>query len=484
MKKRSLTINAILNLTKQAMTIVFPFITFPYVSRVLGSSEFGKYNFATSIVSYFSLLAVFGLTNFAVREGARIRENSKEFTNLASQLFSFNLLTTGLAYALLFLVTILSPKLNVYFTLIMVQSLCILLTTIGLDWVNTVYEDYLYITIRYLVIQILALIAIFTFVRSPDDTMKYCLIMVLGSYGGNLMNLIYIRKYVKVHITRDIPFEKFFIPMMILFINSLAVIVYVNSDITILGILKTDSDVGIYSFSSKIYNILKQLINASIVVAVPRLTTTLHRNLIQYKSYLQKILNSLILILFPISAGMLMLSKSIIIVVGGKEYIEGDLALKILSFSLIFALIASIYTNCMLIIGRQEKKTLIGTSISAILNVVGNFILIPVIGINGAALTTVLAEMMNLLIQRYFAKKTILNDRLLNKQSVIITFIGTGLVLLTCLIVNQFLVGDSVIISIIRVSLSILISMVLYLLVLLYFNNEFILKVVKRINRF
>lgn len=483
MKKRSLTINAILNLTRQAMTIVFPFITFPYVSRILGSSEFGKYNFATSIVSYFSLFAIFGLTNFAVREGARIRENSSDFTKLASQLFSFNLLTTSVAYALLLLITILSPKLNVYFTLIMVQSLSIILTTIGLDWVNTVYEDYLYITIRYLVIQILALIAIFTFVKSPDDTVKYCLIMVLGSYGGNLMNLVYIRKYVKVHFTYKIPFKKFFIPMLILFINSLAVIVYVNSDITILGILKTDSEVGIYSFSSKIYNILKQLINASVVVAVPRLTTTLGRDLVQYKQYLTKILNSLILILFPVAVGMLMLSRSIITIVGGQEYIEGDWSLKILSFSLIFALIASIYTNCMLIIGRQEKKTLVGTSFSAILNVVGNFLLIPFIGINGAALTTVLSELVNLVIQRYFAKKTILSDRLLDKKAVLTASSGVILVLVICFVVNQVLVGETVLMSISRVSLSITLSAILYLCVLIYFKNELILKFWKKVKK-
>ena len=50
MKEQSLTKNAILNIIRQAMTIVFPLVTFPYVSRVLGSAEFGKYNFAVSIV--------------------------------------------------------------------------------------------------------------------------------------------------------------------------------------------------------------------------------------------------------------------------------------------------------------------------------------------------------------------------------------------------------------------------------------------------
>ncbi|MGT2910908.1 flippase [Streptococcus cameli] len=472
MKKKSLKINALLNLTRQAMTIVFPFMTFPYVSRILGSEEFGKYNFSTSLVSYFALLAIFGVTNYAVREGARVREDKLAFTNLASQLFSFNVLTTGISYAFLFLILGLSKGLNTYIILVAVHSLSILLTTIGLDWVNTVYEDYLYITIRYILIQILALIAIFVFVKNPDDTIKYCIIMVLGSYGGNLVNLFYIRKYVKVRFTLAIPFKKFILPMAILFVNSLAVIIYVNSDITILGILKTDVDVGQYSFASKIYNILKMLINSAVVVAVPRLTTLLVQNKAKYKSHIQTILNSLVLVLIPIAVGMMILSESIILIVGGKEYLAGDMALKILSFSLIFALLASIYTNCMLIIGRQERKILIGTSISATINVVGNFILIPFIGIAGAAFTTVLSECINFLIQCYQAKKTILADKLLYHKTIISSVSGAVIVLLLCSIFNTFIPGQDAYHALIRVALSGISSLVFYLLFLIITKNE------------
>ncbi len=106
---------------------------------------------------------------------------------------------------------------------------------------------------------------------------------------------------------------------------------------------------------------------------------------------------------------MVMMSDSIILLIGGEEYLTGESSLRLLSISLIFALLSSVYVNGMLIISRQEKLTLLGTILSAVINVVGNFLLIPKIGMVAAAITTVLAEGINFIIQRYFSKKYVLN---------------------------------------------------------------------------
>ena len=99
--KNSLKINAILNAIRQSSALIFQLITFPYVSRVLGESEYGRYSFSASIISYFLLLSGYGISNLAVREGARIRDNHERMSKLASDLFSINLVTTLGAYVLL-----------------------------------------------------------------------------------------------------------------------------------------------------------------------------------------------------------------------------------------------------------------------------------------------------------------------------------------------------------------------------------------------
>lgn len=51
-KGKSLTLNAILNVIKTLMGVIFPLITFPYASRILLPVGLGKVNFATSIITY------------------------------------------------------------------------------------------------------------------------------------------------------------------------------------------------------------------------------------------------------------------------------------------------------------------------------------------------------------------------------------------------------------------------------------------------
>lgn len=75
MKTKSIKLNAVLNGFRNVLNILFPIITFPYVSRVLLVKGIGIYNFSNSIVSYFLLIAGLGINTYAIREGARLRDN-------------------------------------------------------------------------------------------------------------------------------------------------------------------------------------------------------------------------------------------------------------------------------------------------------------------------------------------------------------------------------------------------------------------------
>lgn len=437
--KRSLKTNAILNAIRQSSSVILPLITFPYVSRVLGSIQYGKYSFSSSVVTYFYLLSTYGISNYAVREGARIRDNQQKISKLASELFIFNIFTVILAYFLLSLLILLNTKLRNYSLFIFIQSLNIILTMIGMDWINIVYEDFFYITIRYIVLQLIALLCIFLFIKSPEDLTIYCLILVIASYGGNLLNLFYIRKYVKIKFKYKFNFKQYCLPLSILFINSLATMIYVNSDITMLGFFLSDEAVGIYSFSSKIYNVLKHLINSIIVVSVPRLAHIYEQNKELYSTYVNKIFAFLVFIILPIAIIFSVFSDSIIYVVGGEEYISGSNSFKILMIALIFALTASIFTNCILIINRLEKYCLISTIISATINVGLNLFLIPKWGITSAAVTTSISEALNFIIQCCFAKKKSKISLQLSKKMFYNILISSFNVLLICKSINNFI---------------------------------------------
>ena len=464
-KQRSLKVNALLNGIKQSCSIVFPLITFPYISRVLGKTGYGQYSFSASITGYFTLLAALGINSYAIREGAKIRDNQKNINQFCSEVYTINIITVLISYSLLALLLLLNKKVQAYTTYILIQSIAMILTAVGADWINSIYEDYFYLTVRYIVIQILSLGAMFAFVHTSEDLWKYCLIMMLSASGGNLINIFYVHKRVHLHLVYRMNLKKHIIPLLIFFVNTLAITIYVNSDITMLGFFKDDQAVGIYSFSSKIYNMLKNLINAVVIVSIPRISYILESKPGEYKKYLQNIFNFLSLLLFPVVAGMLAMSRQIIYIAGGEQYLDGTLSLQILSLATIFAIYSSLFTNCVLIVNRQEKKCLQATTISALINIGLNFILIPKMGMNGAAITTVIAEGMNFIIQVAFARE-FFDFRELNINPILPIIDGSIIIFVVCLVIKRFIKA-----YILCFMVSIVTSVIVYFGIVLSINN-------------
>ena len=84
MVKKSLSINAVLNATRSVLNMLFPLITYPYITAVLSVDELGKYSFSLSIINYFALIAGLGVSSYAIREGARIRDDKKALSLFAN----------------------------------------------------------------------------------------------------------------------------------------------------------------------------------------------------------------------------------------------------------------------------------------------------------------------------------------------------------------------------------------------------------------
>ena len=245
MKQKSLALNAFLNGFRSVLSILFPLITFPYVSRKLSVSGIGIYNFSNSIVSYFSLIAALGISTYAIREGARYRDNKQKITEFSSEVFTINMFSTLVAYLLLFLCLMVFPKLHNYTICILIFGLQIFFVTIGTEWIYQIYESYTYITIRSIAFQILSIILLFIFVRKPGDYLNYAVITVFAAVGSNVLNFIHARQYCHIRIVFHFNLKKHMVPIFILFAVSIASVIYINSDITILGLMKNNYIVGV-----------------------------------------------------------------------------------------------------------------------------------------------------------------------------------------------------------------------------------------------
>ena len=478
MSSKSVGKNAVLNFIKTFCSIAFPLITFPYVSRVLGAENLGKVNYANSVVQYFVLIAVLGTVTYATRECSSVRDDRVRLQKTADEIFGLNIITFLISFAAL-AVMMIFVDLSAYKLLIIIYSAEILFKVFSFEWINSVFEDYAYITVRTIVIQIVSLVLIFILIKKSTDYYLYAFIQTTAIGIVTIANIIYTRKYLRLKPKFGIPATfVHFKNSLVFFANSLAITVYCNADITMLGVYKDDIAVGIYSVSAKIYTIIKNLLAAVLVVCIPRLSNYYNQNKNeQAQELLDSISQALMLITIPAACGMAVLSSEIIFVVLGSEYVSGAGALSILSIALVFAIFGGVVNNCILIPVKQEKINLVSTLSAAFSNFGLNIIMIPLLGVNGAAITTVIAEAVAFLmsyllsenVRRYFRIKQYIHTLLHSCIG------GVSIILLVC-VVKKYCA-----IPLLVISVSFILSLVVYILELLITKDYVTRKIMQRV---
>lgn len=395
MAQQSIKKNTVFNVIKTVSSVLFPLITFPYISRVLLPENVGKINFGSSIVSYFSLIATLGVTTYAIRECSAVRDDKKKLSDVASQIFSINIITTIVAYIALAITLIFYSKLENYRILIVIQSLSIVATTFGADWINSAMEDFKYITIRSIGFQFLSLILMFIFVHKPEDYLIYAVITLISTAGANIVNIWYRRRYCNIRFTLGIDWKKHFMPILVLFVMLLAQTIFNSVDSTMLGLMHGDREVGIYSAANKMSNIIAQLVASILWVIMPRMAYYFAENdYNQINELLRKVLGFHALLGIPCAVGTYMLSDEIILIVSGSEFADASIVLRILMVGMIFTIFGgSFMGNSILLPSKKENIFMIVCCIAAVVNVITNYIFIPKYGARAAAGTTALCAL-------------------------------------------------------------------------------------------
>ena len=204
-----------------------------------------------------------------------------------------------------------------------------------------------------------------------------------------------------------------------------------------------------------------------IVVSVPRIAYIIKNKPLEYKTFLNRIFSALNIVLLPIVVGMFFMSDSMILIAGGEQYIAGDAALKVLSVATLFAIYASLFTNCVLIVNRQEKLCLKATVVSAIVNIGLNFVLMPTFGMIGAAITTVIAELVNCMMQMHFSKP-FFDWRTLKLKPLVSCICGSVFIGIICLLCNGFFHS-----SLMKMACAVALSALVYVVTLIVMRNPY-----------
>lgn len=408
MKIRSIKYNFVMNAILTASTFIFPLITFPYISRVLLPYGVGKINFATSIVTYFTMFAMLGIPTYGVRACAQVRDDKNELTKVVHEILIINILMNIVTYVLYFLAVFSIDKLKTDILLFCIMSSTIILNTIGTEWLYKGLEQYSYITIRSIGFKVVSICLMFFFVKDQTDYIKYGVISIFAAAGSNILNFINLRNYITVYPVGGYHFRRHMKAILFFFLMSVATMIYTNMDIAMLGFMKDDIEVGYYSAAVKVKNILVSFVTSLGTVLLPRVSYYIEHGMKeQFLQKGQKALEFVLVTAFPIVIYFILYAKESILLLSGDLFGDAVLPMIIIMPTVLLIGITNILGIQILVPLGKEKKVFYAVLAGAVVDLIINSLCIPGMASSGAALGTLMAEIIVLIVQVIILKKYI-----------------------------------------------------------------------------
>lgn len=457
--------NYIFNLLNTVTSLLFPLVSFPYASRIMLADGIGQVNFFQSIINYIVLLSSIGIPLYAIRESASVRNDEKELSRVSLEIVILHTSLTALGYLAVGIICMTVAKVTVDIPLFLLLSTTIFFNAIGCNWLFQGVEDFKYITIRGIVVRLLAILLLFVFVRTRDDLMWYAGFTVLGTVGGNVFNLWRMRRYVKPRLHRlgELRPLRHLVPSFRIFVLNLIISIYVNLDMVMLGFMKDSTAVGYYTAASKITTVLMGVVSSLGTVMLPRLSNLIHEGRMEeFNRLSRKAIDFVFTFSTPLFIGLIVLAPSLIHLFCGQSYEPAIRTLMIISPVMLIIGLSNVMGIQVLYPQRKENLVIYSTAVGAVINFSLNCLLIPKYAQDGAAIATVVAETGVTLTMSIIGAKYI-PFRLFNRQNLIV-ILASIVMMIPCIIVRNYIVSDTFLLLLIPIIGCIIYVSIIYIL--------------------
>ena len=392
---QSVKVNYILNLINTGTQMLFPLITFPYVCRVIEADGIGQINFFQSIISYISLFTCLGIPMYAIREIARDRSDVVQMNRTAMEILVLHSMLTLVGYAIVAILCLTVPQIQVNIPLFLILSLTIFFAAIGCEWFYRGIEDFKYITIRGLIIKTVSVVLLFIFVKSKTDLLYYGCYTVFGVLGGNIFNFFRLRKYIhreniifsELHIKRHIK------PVLKVFSFSVVTSIYLQLNTVLLGFLKNALAVGYFAAATKVMQMLLTMSACLGSVMMPRASHLIAENKEdEFNRLIQKSYDFTLAIALPMTIGLIFCAPSLITALCGVKFEHSILPSQIIAPIILMVAISNVFGIQVLFPKGKINIVTLCCGIGAVADLILNLCLIPFFSYIGTSIAYLGAE--------------------------------------------------------------------------------------------
>lgn len=399
--------NILYNVLLTGSSLVLPFITFPYVTRILEPEGIGQVNFANSFIQYFVILSSLGIPFYGIREIAKVRENVLLRSKILFELFTIKVIFSLFGIVLYLMLIFNVDKFNNNLPYYLLGLGTMIIGIFDLNYFFSALEDFKFITTRTVFFQIVSVIVTFALIKTKEDALVYFIIPILISLLNTLANTNYILRFIDFGaIKSKFKLRRHLKPLFFLFSVMVFTSVYNLLDTTLLGFLSGNSSVGYYSVASKINKIPLSLIMVLVPVMLPRISTEFsNENYEEIERLITKTIQFVILLGVPIMVGLYVTAPEIIILFSGTEFLPSITTLRIMSPIVLIIGITTNFSTQLLVPMGKDLNLLKAVIFGTITSLVINYFLIPLFQHNGAAISNLIAEIVVLFSCHYYVNK-------------------------------------------------------------------------------
>ena len=472
--KRSVTNNVIYNMLFQFFTTCLPVVTAPYLARTLGLAQSGVYSFVDSIVILFTVFGALGTSLYGCRKIAYVRDDKQKLSEVFYEIMYLKLLILIPVLIIYISCFCLKGEYSIYF---IISILYVIGDFIEISWFFNGVEDFKSVTIRNFIIKIIFVICLFTLIKKPSDLWKYTLLVCGTGFLGNISMWLILKKYIYPlkQMNRLHPFRHLK-ESLVLFIPQSANYVYSISDKTMLGYLTpTLNNVGIYDYAYRIVKMIMSILQSMGYVILSRIANlSANNNKKDIKRYINKSIDFSLFLGFPMMLGIIGIANNFVPVYLGKEFIEVAKVILVIGPLIVITSFNSILGTQLLLAIKKDKEYTRATVFGAVLNITLNFVLIPILGIYGACITSLLSEVVVMVIQLHYSKDYVkIKEIFKNNYKV---FICSLIMFGVCKLVG--LIKLNIILVIL---LQILISALTYFILMLILKSSILIEILNKV---
>lgn len=372
---------------------IFPILTYPYISRVLGVEKVGACNFVDSIVAYLVLFSMMGISTVGVREIAKSKGDKEKTDSAYSSLIFLNTLTTVFAFVVFAISIFAVPALANYKALLIIGAVRLLCGYLQVEWLFLGLEEFKYITNRTIVVKLGYILGVYLFVHSSEDYLIYFALYSIMTLVNVIINLSYARKYVCFKI-KSINIRPYIKPFFILGVYMVITSMYTSFNVTFLGFTNGDTEVGYYTTAIKLFSLLLSIFTAFTGVMLPRMSSLLANNKIdEFKNLLSRSLSIIVIYSIPVICLTYMMAPQIIMLISGPGYEGAILPMRIVVPLILIIGIEQVLVMQTLMPLSADIAILKNSTVGAVFGLIMNVLLVFSLASVGSAIVWGVSEL-------------------------------------------------------------------------------------------